>query len=136
MRIVQWNPWRELDDLFSRIAAPSEPLERSSWLPAVDISETDEDYRIEVEIPAIAPENVDVSVRDGVLTISGERHSESESGQGKRHRVERRWGKFSRSFRLPVNVDQNAIEARSKDGVLYLTISKRENTQPRKIEVH
>jgi len=102
----------------------------------VDISETDKDYRIEVEIPAIAPENVDVSVRDGVLTVSGERRSESESGQGKRHRVERRWGRFSRSFRLPENVDQNAIEARSKDGVLYLTIAKRGEAQPRKIEVH
>ena len=136
MSIVHWNPWRELDDLFTRVAQPSEPLGRSEWLPAVDITETERDYRIEVEIPAIPPENVDVSVKDGLLTISGERRSESESGEGKRHRVERRWGKFSRSFRLPENADHGGIEARAKDGVLYLTVAKQEKARPRKIEVH
>ena len=137
MSIVHWNPWREFDDLFTRIAAPpGEALARSEWLPAVDITETDKAFRIDVEIPAVPPEDVEVSVKDGVLTVAGERRSESESGDGKRHRVERRWGKFSRSFRLPENVDENGIEARVKDGVLYLTVAKKAKDQPRRIEVH
>lgn len=137
MSIVQWNPWREFDDLFTRVAGPpGEALAGSEWLPPVDITETEKDYRIDVEIPAVAAEDVEVTVKDGVLTVSGERKSESESEEGKRHRVERRWGKFSRSFRLPENVDEGAIEARSKDGVLYLSVAKKEKAQPRRIAVN
>lgn len=136
MSIVQWNPWREFDDLFTRVAgAPGEALTRSEWLPPVDITETDKDYRIDVELPAVAAGDVDVSVKDGVLTVSGERKSESESGEGKRHRVERRWGKFSRSFRLPENVDDEHIDAHSRDGVLYLVIAKKEKARPKTIQV-
>lgn len=135
MSIAHWNPWREFDDLFTRMTAPGEALARSEWLPPVDITEAEDAYHIDVEIPAVAPEQVDVSVKDGVLTVSGERCGQSESAEGKRHRVERRWGRFSRSFRLPENVDEDAIQARSRDGVLYLTIAKREKAQPRRIEV-
>ncbi len=137
MSIVHWNPWRELDDIFNRVAgAPGEPLARGEWLPAVDITETAKDYRIDLEIPAVPAANVDVSVKDGVLTVSGERHAEQVSEeQGKRHRVERRWGKFSRSFRLPENADAESIEANVRDGVLYLVIPKQDNAQPRRIEV-
>ncbi len=133
--IAHWNPWREFDDLFTRLSAPGEALARSEWLPPVDISETEGAYHIDLEIPSVAPEQVEVSVKDGVLTVSGERVGESEAHEGKRHRVERRWGRFSRSFRLPENVDEDAIEARSRDGVLYLTIAKKEKAQPRRIEV-
>lgn len=137
MSIVHWNPWREFDDLFTRVGGtPGESLVRSEWLPAVDITETQTAYRIDLEIPAVSAENVDVSVKDGVLTVSGERKAESESGEGKRHRVERRWGRFSRSFRLPENADADSIEARARDGVLYLTIAKQEKAQPRRIEVN
>lgn len=140
MSIVHWNPWREFDDLFTRVsAAPGEALARSEWLPPVDITETESAYRIDVELPAVSAEQVDVSVKDGVLTVSGERTGQSESTEGsaagKRHRVERRWGKFSRSFRLPENVDEESIEARHRDGVLYLTIAKKDKAQPRRIEV-
>lgn len=136
MSIVHWSPWRDFDDLFTRMTGPSgESMGRSEWLPPVDITETENAYRIEMEIPSVAAGDLDVSVNDGVLTVSGERKSESESGEGKRHRVERRWGKFSRSFRLPENVDADAIEATTKDGVLYLTVNKQEKAQPRRIEV-
>lgn len=136
MNMVQWNPWKEFDDLFTRLSGPpGESLARSDWLPAADIRESDKAYHIDVELPAVAPEDVDVSVRDGVLTVSGERRSESTSEEGKVHRVERRWGRFSRSFRLPENVDPDGIEARARDGVLYLTVSKRAEAQPRRIEV-
>lgn len=136
MSIVHWNPWREFDELFTRVAGwPGESLARTEWLPPADITETDDAYRIDLEVPAVAADDVDVSVNDGVLTVSGERKSETESDEGKRHRVERRWGTFSRSFRLPENVDENGIEARCRDGVLYLTVAKKEKAQPRRIEV-
>lgn len=136
MNIVHWNPWREFDDLFTRAAGRSgEPLAGSDWLPAADITETEQGYRIEMEIPAVAADDVDVSVKDSVLTVSGERRSETDNEVGKRHRVERRWGRFSRSFRLPENVDWDSIDARAQDGVLYLNVAKKDNARPRKIEV-
>jgi HSP20 family protein len=135
MSIVRWNPWREFDDFFTNVAAvPSEHMARSEWLPPVDISETETEYRIDVEIPAVARDDVAVSVKDGVLTVTGERKFEKDT-DGKRHRVERQYGRFSRSFRLPENVDEEHISASSKDGVLYLVVSKREKEKPRTIEV-
>tara|TARA_B100000676_G_scaffold299734_1_gene344465 strand:+ start:217 stop:639 length:423 start_codon:yes stop_codon:yes gene_type:complete len=134
MSIVRWNPWCEFDDFFPRLSAPSESLSTSEWLPAVDISETDTAYHIDVEIPAIGREDVNVALKDGVLTVTGERNVEKKP-DGKRHRVERQWGKFSRSFRLPENVDEGSISAKSKDGVLYLVVNKKEKEQPRQIEV-
>ncbi|HEY5681644.1 MAG TPA: Hsp20/alpha crystallin family protein [Pseudomonadales bacterium] len=135
MSIVRWNPWREFDDFFTNVAAvPSEHIARSEWLPPVDISETETEYLIDVEIPAVARDDVAVSVKDGVLTVTGERNFEKET-DGKRHRVERQYGRFSRSFRLPENVDEEHISASSKEGVLYLVVSKREKEKPRTIEV-
>ncbi len=135
MSIVRWNPWREFDDFFTNVSAvPSEHIARSEWLPPVDISETETEYRIDVEIPAVARDDVAVSVKDGVLTVTGERKVEKDT-DGKRHRVERQYGRFSRSFRLPENVDEDHISASSRDGVLYLVVSKKEKEQPRTIEV-
>lgn len=135
MSIVRWNPLREFDDLFTRGSFyPSESLARSEWLPPVDISETESDYRINVEIPAVAADDVSVTVKDGVLTVAGERSRETEDG-GKSHRIERSYGRFTRSFRLPENVDENAVVASSKDGILYLVLAKREKESPRTIEI-
>lgn len=135
MSIVRWNPWREFDDLFTTMATlPGENLSRSEWLPAVDISETDAEYRIDVEIPAVARENINVSVNDGVLTVAGERKVEKDA-DGRTHRAERQVGRFSRSFRLPENVDEQDIGATAKDGVLYLVVAKKEKEQPRSIDV-
>lgn len=138
MSIVQWNPWREFDDFFTRVAGhPGESVSRSEWLPPVDITETADGYRIDMEIPAVPAEDVDVSVKDGILTVSGERRSESGSdADARRHRVERRWGRFLRSFRLPENADAERIDARVRDGVLYLVIAKADKAQPRRIEVN
>ena len=135
MSIVRWNPWREFDDLFTNMAAlPSENLSRSEWVPAVDISETDDQFKIDVEIPAIARDDINVSVKDGLLTVTGERKVDKET-DGKMHRVERRYGRFSRSFRLPENVDEESIAAASKNGVLSLVVAKKDNESPRNIVV-
>ncbi len=135
MNLVNWSPFREFDDLFTRFPTlSSEGLARSEWLPPVDISETEDAYRIEIEIPAVAGDDVTVSVKDGVLSVTGERKFEKEI-EGKRHRVERRFGKFTRSFRLPENVDEESISATSEAGLLSLVINKREAEGPRVIEV-
>ncbi len=140
MSIVRWNPIREMDDFFNRYsdfskAGTNENLAAADWIPAVDIRESDKDYSIDVELPAIGAEDVNVSVKDGLLTVTGERKSEKETNDKKVHRVERQYGKFTRSFRLPEDANEEAINAKSKDGVLYLTIDKREEVKPRSIQV-
>ena len=138
MSIVRRVP-RDFDDLFSWLGdfnrnAVGEGLGGADWTPAVDIRETDDDYRIDIELPAVAAEDVKVTVKDGVLEVTGERRFEKET-KGKVHRVERRYGRFVRSFRLPENVDEQRIDASSKDGVLHLKLAKREEVKPRSIEV-
>lgn len=139
MSIVRWNPARELDDFFNRFndsdrSVWGEQIASSDWTPAVDVRETDHAFLIDVDLPAVAAEDVNVSVKDGVLVVTGERKFEKET-EGKVHRVERRYGRFTRSFRLPENADENAVEARAKDGVLHLTVGKHEEVKPRSIEV-
>jgi HSP20 family protein len=139
MSIVRWNPSRELDQLFSRFVDQGfngwgENIATSDWNPSVDIRETDEDYQIDLEVPAVQPSDVKVTFKDGVLAVSGERKYEKET-KGKVHRVERRYGRFTRTFRLPENVDEGRIEANSKDGMLYLKVPKRPEVKPRAIEV-
>ena len=82
----------------------------------------------------MAADDVNVTVKDGVLVVAGERKQEKET-EGKVHRVERRYGRFTRSFRLPENVDEAKVDARAEAGVLYLRVPKREEVKPRAIEV-
>jgi HSP20 family protein len=138
MSIVRWNPAREMDALFNQLdrgfAGWGENMASSDWNPAVDIHETDDDYQIDLELPAVQPADVKVTFKDGVLAVSGERKFEKET-KGKVHRVERRYGRFTRSFRLPENADESKISANAKDGVLYLKVAKRAEVKPRAIEV-
>jgi HSP20 family protein len=125
-----------LDNLFQTFDRPSASVRRADWLPLVDIRETEQNYQIEVEVPAVAATDLTVSVVEGVLTVSGERKgSESGSGEGRVHRVERRYGRFVRNFQLPQDADDDAITAENRDGVLYLTIAKRASAATRNIEV-
>lgn len=139
MSIVRWNPSQELDEFFNRFAdfnrnGWGENLASSDWSPAVDIRENDTEFQIDLELPAVAASDVKVTVKDGVLAVTGERKYEKET-KGKVHRVERRYGRFSRSFRLPETADESHIEANAKDGVLYLKVAKRAEVKPRAIEV-
>jgi HSP20 family protein len=126
-----WNPFDELmnDALWARQNA-----ERAHQ-PAVDVRETEAAYVIEAELPGFKPENVDVNVDNQVLTVSAERsHTEEETRKGF-HRIERRTGKFRRSFTLPESVDAENIAADLRDGVLSILVPKREAVRPRKISV-
>lgn len=148
MNQTRWNPFREIEELFERYsrglggALPAtsggrEALARPDWIPAVDIIERKDSFQLKVELPEVKKEDVRVSVDNGVLTISGERRLELEEGgeAGHQRRLERIYGSFSRSFTLPEEADENAIDASYQDGMLVLTIPKAERPAPRAIEV-
>ena len=105
--------------------------------PAADVLETKDDIRVTLELPGLRPENVEVSLEDNVLTISGEKREEHErAGQDDRwHLSERRYGRFSRSFVLPKEVVHDRIQAAFDGGVLTVTIPKSERVKPRRIEI-
>ncbi len=129
--VVRFNPWREFDELFNR----PERASTDTWVPAVDVWETSDDYRIDVDIPAVVLADVEVSLDDGILEIRGERTSTTSEEAQSKHRFERRQGKFSRRFRLPDTADEENIQARASDGVLSVVIGKRASNQPRRIEI-
>ena len=141
---VRWNPFRDLEaviDHYNRAygvpttaTADTAPA-RADWQPAVDIIENDQEFLVSAELPAVQKENVKVNVDKGVLTISGERRLEKAEGGVRHRRIERVFGNFSRSFTLPENVDDNAITAEYKDGVLNLRIPKVVKAAPKAIEV-
>ena len=136
MNFVHWDPIRDFDNLFR--AGPVLPRLReraSNWLPAIDVRESNDAYRVDVELPAVAPEDVEVSCEDGLLTISGERKYQRANDDERVHRSERLFGRFARSFRLPNDADEDSIEATAAQGVITISVAKRENAKARSIEV-
>jgi len=140
MNIVRWEPIRELDEFFnrySRLANRNLPSSGATeWAPAADISETEKEYVIKAELPAVKREDVKVSLENGVITISGERKQEKKEHGTNEIRVESVYGTFSRSFSLPENINAKAVRAESKDGVLFVHIPKTEVTKPDVITVN
>ncbi len=106
-----------------------------SWVPAFDISETDKEYTVTAEIPGINVKDLDVTLSDGILTVKGEKKQEKEDKGENYHRVERSYGSFERSFRIPEKVEAETVDAAYKDGVLKLTLKKTEAIKPKKIEI-
>jgi len=144
MNLKRWEPFKGFDEFFER-AAPSvvgrwprlfdEESGKFEWAPAADISETDKEYLVKAELPGVKREDVNITLDDGVITITGERKQEKEEKDEKRHRVERFYGTFSRSFGLPENVDDKAIRAESKDGVLYVHIPKIKAEKAKSVQI-
>jgi HSP20 family protein len=143
MNITRWEAFREMEE-FLRDFAPSfnRPLRRvggdvESWRPVADISETDKEYLIKAELPEVRKEDVQITLQDGVMTISGERKHEQEHKDANEIRVESFYGSFSRSFSIPENVDAESIKAESRDGVLRIHIPKKEaqTSQAKSIQV-
>lgn len=107
----------------------------SDWIPAVDIQETEKEFILHADIPGVEPDDIDVHMEDGMLSIKGERHSETkEEGEGYK-RIERNRGTFYRRFSLPDTANADKISAKSNNGVLEITIPKQEKAQARKIKV-
>src|ERR1700716_681188 len=123
---------REIDRLFEDTFT----RDGNNWTPAVDIKENDTDIRIDLELPGLRPEDVEVTAENGLLCIRGEKRSERKEGDdGRYHVVERSYGTFMRTFTLPQGVDETQIQADFNDGVLSIRIPKAALPQPRRIQV-
>jgi HSP20 family protein len=144
MTLTRWSPVRDLAaleiDRLNRMfeaAFSDEPLARGTWNPAVDIYETnDKDVVVKVELPEMKREDIKVSFENNVLTIEGERQFRTEASREQYHRVERGYGAFRRSFTLPATVDAARVNANYQDGVLTVTLPRREESRPRQIQVN
>jgi HSP20 family protein len=146
MNLIKWDPFRELEDVSSRLnrifgrplarmEPNSEMLAMVDWTPSADISETDTAYLIKAEIPGVKKEDVKVTLQDGILTIQGERKSEKEEKDKKFHRIECSYGSFMRSFRVPDDADESGVKAEFKDGILNVTLNKSAKAKPKAINV-
>lgn len=123
---------REIDRLFEDTFG----RDGGSFTPAVDIKETDSEIRLELELPGLKPEQVEIIAENGVLTVRGEKRSEHKEGEDNRYQiVERSYGTFVRTFQLPQGVDEDQIEAEFDNGVLSLTIPKAALPQPKRIQI-
>ena len=143
-RALSSNPFRELFDLqrginqlfdASLADRQDEEVALKAWTPAVDIYEDENSFLIKLDLPEINRDDVKVNLNENTLSISGERKVENETKRENYQRVERSYGQFYRSFTLPPNVNIEAISAQFKDGVLRLTLPKREEAKPKQIEV-
>lgn len=126
---------RMFDDFFYGFSLAPRTEERLEWLPLVDVSETEDAVRVTAELPGVQAKEVDISLTDDLLTIRGEKKSEKEEKKRDYHRVERSYGVFTRTVRLPAVVDADKVEATFKEGVLTITMPKREQTKTRKVKV-
>jgi HSP20 family protein len=138
MAITRYQPSTDLfRSLFDDMVTPFGRMGSSMRVPDTDVVERENEIQVVCELPGLKREEVDLSLENNVLTISGEKHEEREQG-GKGstfHLSERRWGRFSRSFVLPREVDQDRIHANFEDGVLIVSIPKSEKARRRKIEI-
>ena len=141
--LVTYDPFKELRSLqrdvnrlfggtFER--GGSETIS-GQWNPSVDISENKDSIVLEAELPGMSPDDVNISIENNVLTIQGERRFEKKQDENNFHRVERSYGSFTRSFTLPPTVSSENVDAAFENGMLRLTLAKREEAKPRKIEI-
>ncbi|HST27281.1 MAG TPA: Hsp20/alpha crystallin family protein [Rudaea sp.] len=146
MTIVRYAPWAQgnrfqaelknvFDNFFGESDTDQSSVVTSQWTPRVDIREEDKRFVILADIPGVEPGDIEVSMDKGVLSIKGERKSELREDSGNATRVERSYGAFHRRFALPDSADADAISASGKHGVLEISIPKRAETTPRKIEI-
>ncbi|HEX5214431.1 MAG TPA: Hsp20/alpha crystallin family protein [Vicinamibacterales bacterium] len=143
MALTRWSPVRGLAalevDRLNRMfeaAFAGEPLAGNAWVPPVDIFETKEkDVVVKVELPEMKREDIKVAFENDVLTIEGERPSLKDVAGEQYHRIERGYGAFRRSFTMPVSVDAARVSAAYVDGVLTITLPRREETRPRQIQI-
>ena len=145
MELMPWRPFggelsslrREMDSLWNRFFGETPSLRRlgEEWSPSVDVSETKDNFVVKAELPGLEAKDVDVSISGEVITIKGEKKKEEEEKDEHHHYVERYYGSFQRSFRLPTNVKPDKIEASFEKGVLKVTLPKVEEAKKKKIEV-
>lgn len=126
----------EIDRLFEDFVSGLRPVfARGEWMPLMDVSETDKEVMVKAELPGIDPETVDVSITGDLLTIKGEKKEETTREGENYYRMECRYGAFHRALTLPATVDANKVNATFKNGVLRVTLEKKEEAKARSIRV-
>jgi HSP20 family protein len=143
MALVRWEPMRELNTLQGEMNRLFNSFfeddagngRQQRWAPAVDLVEREDRLVLKADLPGMSEDDVQIEIRDNILTISGERKAEHEEKQNGYYRVERAFGRFSRSLQLPSGVHTEGIAASFENGVLEVTIPKPEERKPRKIEI-
>jgi HSP20 family protein len=148
--VVRWDPFRdlmsiqsELNRLFDRTLSGNQSEDgrelatssQSSWVPAVDVYEVDDRIELTLDLPGIDPDDVEVTLEDSTLTVSGAREFRSDVSEESFRRVERRYGSFARSLALPATADSERIQASFDRGVLTIQVPKREEAKPKRIEI-
>ncbi len=146
MAIVGWEPFRDLlatqrefDRLFREAFTPGfgeGEISTRTWAPPVDIFENENNIVLKAEVPGVDPKDVEVRVEDNTLYLKGERRFEKETKEDNYHRIERTYGSFARSFSLPNSIDAEKVAAEYKDGLLTLTLPKREEAKPKTIKIN
>ena len=140
--VTRWNPSQQavvaqplfrLFDTFFNDAG--EDLATRTWTPPVDIQETDDAYRIHAELPGMTKDDIQITLENNVLRLSGERKFEKDTKQENYHRIERTYGAFTRSFALPTQVSPDKVEAKFENGVLSIVVPKAEQAKPRRISI-
>ena len=142
---LYWNPLRQLSSLrdeldewfenpFLSLGEATQPF-RSGWMPALDVYEDKDNFVLKAEMPGMRKEDIDISLHEGVVTISGERKEEEKKEESDVYRSERFFGRFQRSFTLPTPVNAEKVAASYKDGILTLTLPKAEEAKPKEIPI-
>ncbi len=142
--ITRWDPFRELAQLQDRVnrlfqeTGPTreEGFPTSSFVPPVDIYETEQNIVLKVEVPGVEQKDLDIRIENNTITIRGERKFEKEVNEENFHRVERRYGSFQRSFGLPNTVNTENVTADYDNGILKVTLAKRAEAKPKQIKVN
>jgi HSP20 family protein len=145
MTLIRWDPWKDLialqermnrllEESFGRLRR-EEGLVSGAWTPAVDIYETENSLVVTAEIPGVSEKDIDVRIENNQLVIKGERKFEKETKEENYHRIERVYGNFYRSFSLPNTVDPDKVKAEYKNGVLKITLGKKEEVKPKQIKI-
>lgn len=143
--MIRWNPNPDLlrqrvDRLFDRafsdfLAPAQDAMSTSRWMPAVDIRETTDALVLVAELPGMTKDDVQITLENNVLTISGERKFEKDVKEESFHRIERSYGSFTRSFTVPGNLRHDQVQAVFENGVLTVSLPKAEEAKPRKIDI-
>ncbi len=142
--VIRWNRLRNLSNLQEQVnqlfdsatPAQADNSALTSWAPAVDIHETENEVVLKADIPGVNEKDIDVRVENNTLTVRGERSFNSEVKEDNYLRIERTYGSFSRSFGLPTTVNTEAIKAEYKNGVLTVEMPKRAESKPKQVKIN
>lgn len=144
LNMTRWTPANLSRDPFFRVfdsllnnqdLLPTEEVSNRTWMPPVDIQETQDAYRLSAELPGLTKEDINITLENNVLRLTGERKFEKDAKKEGYHRIERTYGAFSRAFTLPSQVNHEKVEAAFENGVLTITVPKAEQAKPRKISI-